>query len=258
MSLAETQRIFWNALQGDVDPDDLEQCFVGTEELPAADRLEIYGNMYVWRIVDALRVDFPAVASLLGDDAFFDAMTAYVQQEPSESPDLGQLGRKLEAFLRSYGEGRPDLADMAALEWARAAVFLEAEARSIPATALATVPPERVAAVRLKVIPALRLLSFERSPLDVWQEIEDGEPPSAPSEIQGHAAVWRQGYEVFHVSLTDDEAEALRRCIAGQTFEEVCDAFAGQDDAATTALAAIASWFKEGWISAVVSLTSRS
>jgi hypothetical protein len=250
LSLAETQSIFWNALQGDVDEAEIDRCFVGSTDLPALERVEIYGNMYVWRIVDALREEFPKVASLLGDDAFFDAMAEYIGQEPSESPDLGQMGRRLPEFLKSYA-GPPGLADLAALEWARSQVFLEADAPSAAATALAGVASEDVPAVRLQVIPALRLLSFEHSPLQVWQQIEDGEPPGVPDAAAGHAAVWRREFDVFHVSLNTEEAEALRRCVAGEPLERVCDAFAGHDDAATTAFAAIASWFAEGWISGV-------
>ncbi len=251
MNLAETQRLFWSALRRETEGDAVELCFTGSTELPAAERVEIYANMYVWRLVDALRADFPKVAALLGDEDFFQAMAAYIDQDPSESPDIGDMGRRLPEFLRKNDGGRPGLGDLAALEWARARVFLDAPATAIPATVLASVPPDRVPSVRLRFIAALRLLDFERTPLRLWQAIEAGETPGEPADHPGHAVVWRNGFEVFHLSLTDAEAEALRRAIAGDTLERVCEAFVEHEEGAAAAFAGMAVWFQEGWVTAV-------
>src|SRR5215813_4494003 len=72
-------------------------------------RLEIYSQMYFWRLVDALREDFPNLSALLGEDAFTKLVEGYVRAYPSEHPSLGRLGRKMALFLSEhrFGDGRP-------------------------------------------------------------------------------------------------------------------------------------------------------
>src|SRR5205823_1809487 len=95
MKLAETQRLFWELLQGTEGPLD---AFVGSSALPAEERVAIYARMFLHRQVDALREMFPKVVAALGDEGFFEVAARYVHDHPSEHPDLGQLGRTFAAF----------------------------------------------------------------------------------------------------------------------------------------------------------------
>ena len=130
MNLAETQRLFYQLAarapgSEDIDPGAL---LAGTSELDARERIGIYANMFIWRQIDALRDDFPRVARLLGEGPFYAMAEDYLKAHPSRHPSLSELGRGLPGFLRErQGDGaRPDLADLAALDWARAKVFEDA------------------------------------------------------------------------------------------------------------------------------------
>lgn len=195
MSLAETQRLFWAALRGEP----VDRSFIA-----GPDRLHVYADMFVWRQVDALREDFPETAAKLGDGAFFELARRYVLEHPSEDPDLGRLGRKFAEF-----SGEPG----AALEWARAEVFLEAEAPRMEPAAFAQ-------ALSVRIVPALRLV--------------------------GSTVVWRApgGFELHEVEVPEDEARALGLALSGASFEDVCAAF-GEPSRAYEALQ---SWLAEGWI----------
>jgi hypothetical protein len=210
VNLAETQKLFWEALRG--ESRDVEACFLGTPDLGAAERVRIYSDMFVWRQVDALREDFPEVAARLGEDRFFRLARAYVLAHPSEHPDLGRLGRHFAAFCPE------DLRDLAAVEWARSEVFLEADRAPLETLAL---DPDRFAQARLRLIAALRL--------------------------SGNTAVWRAGFEVFDVQLEAVEAQALRLALEGEPLGEICGAF-GEP---ALAFEALQSWLAEGWIAAV-------
>jgi hypothetical protein len=216
MNLAETQKLFWNALRGDVEG--LDACFAGTPQLPAGERVGIYAQMYVFRQVDALREDFPLLVKKLGDEAFFQLAEKYVLAHPSEDPDLGRLGRRFAGFCPE------ELRELAALEWARSEVFVEADAASIsPEQFAAAVDEDAFAHARVKIIPALRLI--------------------------GATVVWRAGFEVFDVELAPEEAKALRLALDGEPLGEICGAF-GESQAA---FAALQSWLAEGWIAATSS-----
>jgi len=141
MTLAETQRLFWQALRGEP----VSRSFVA-----GPDRLDVYAEMFVWRQVDALREDFPETAARLGDDAFFDLAKRYVLANPSDDPDLGRIGRRFAEF-----SGEPS----AALEWARSEVFLESEVARMTASEFAQ-------RLEVRIVPALRLVGGTV----VWRE----------------------------------------------------------------------------------------
>lgn len=254
MTLAETQALFHAALSGspEATPERIAACFAGTPGLPAAERVGIYAGMVLWRQVDALREDFPKLVALLGDGPFFDLARAYVLEVPSRHHDLGRRGEALAGWLRRRADlPRPDLADLAELEWARDDVFFAAAEPPAPAGTVARLSPGAFAAARLRLVPALRLLDLEHDAAALWRRLEDGEAPGEPMRRPTSIAVWRPEHQVFHASLPGPEAEALRRAAAGAPLSGICAAFEGPG-AAHEAFAAIGSWLAEGWVAAVV------
>ena len=250
MRLGELQRLFWAIATREQDGPRIEpsDVFVDTARLDAAARMHIYANMYVWRQIDALREDFPALAAVMGDDPFRAFAEAYVRACPSTHHSLSRLGQHVATFLTERPGGRPDLRDLAALEWARVEVFEElAVAVALPET-LREIAAADFSTRSLRVVPALRLLRLDHDVLAVWQEIEDELPPSEARPQLTFAAVWRKEFDVFHVRLEPDEARALERAVAGEPLGTVCEAFADRLDAVQAAFRAIGSWFSEGWI----------
>lgn len=254
MTLAETQRLFHALATRDpaTSPDEAARILRGTPGLSAPDRIAIYADMYLWRLVDGLREDYPKVAALLGDERFLALGEAYARAHPSDRADLGLFGRHLPAFLARRPAGdRADLADLAALEWARTEVFLEAPAEPLDAGALSTLRPDEFLAARLDLVPALRVLRLGHEVALAWGRLEEGAPAGAPVP-GGHAvAVWRSGFDVFHVAIDPDEAAALEAAAAGEPLERVCAAFAAREAPAAAAFAALSSWLREGWIASL-------
>jgi hypothetical protein len=243
MTLAEIQAAFFGLV---TDPERIE---TGRELGPFDERLRIYANMYLWRLVDALRNDFPKLAAVVGDDDFYALMRQYLRQHPSEHPDLGQVGRHLVSCLRQNPDPtrREDLADLAELEQARSDVFLEADSRPIDASAIAELGPA-FSQARLRLVPALQLRRFEYQAAPVWRSIDEEQAPPAPLAEPNEVAIWRKEFTVYHVALAAEEAEALRRAMSGARLEQVCAAFADQASPAQAAFAALSSWFVEGWV----------
>src|SRR4029077_19404566 len=102
-------------------PARIEAAIVGDERASAIERLDVYANMYFFRILDALRGDYPKVLAVVGDDAFHNLATDYLQAHPSRHPSLRFVGAALPAFLRGHALAgpRPWLPGLAPLEWAR-------------------------------------------------------------------------------------------------------------------------------------------
>ena len=251
MKLAETQRLFWRLATRAPSSasDDAQRLFAGTPDLSAEDRISIYADMFLWRQVDALREDFPKLARVLGDEPFFQLAEAYLRSHPSRHHDLGKLGRDLAAFLVEREDlPRPDLADLAALEFARCEVFEERQVQVASVDLLHALSPEEASRATLRLTTSLRLLTLRHDPVALWKVLDDGAAPPAPQRGQAHVAVWRKELTVFHAALAADEAEAVRLSLRGACLAEICDAFAAHEDPVHRALEAIGSWFFEEWV----------
>src|SRR5262249_592418 len=146
--LSRTESLFWNLItapegvgpgletlvrKGQAAPGAIDALIAGDERLPAAERLDIYANMYFFRLLDCLREDFPRLAPALGEDRFHNLATDYLLAHPSEHPSLRYLGRRLPEFLAGHALARESacLTDLARLEWTRADLFDASDARPL-------------------------------------------------------------------------------------------------------------------------------
>jgi hypothetical protein len=254
MTLGETQALFHAAVtrqEGD-GALDIDRCFTRSPALTAGECVEIYADMYLWRLADALREDYPKIARLLGDERFYALAAAYVHEYPSRHHDLGRLGLHLAAFLRAHpAPDRPDLADLATLEWARSEVFLEPDMEPASQDALAALPTQEFLRANPRLVPALRVVTTKHDVVGVWRALEHDQPAPPPAPGIRAIAVWRSWFQVFHTTLDLNEALALESAGAGQPLSQVCAVFGDGEGAAQAAFSAITSWFDEGWISSV-------
>ena len=251
MTLEEAQALFHEAITSGapLSAERLEACFLGSPGLPASERVAIYANMYVWRLIDALRETYPNLVRFLGDETFAGLAEDYVRRHPSVHHDVGQVGRRLAAFLREHPDPeRPDLADLAELEWARHEVFFAPAAEPIGPDTLAGLTPGELTRTGLSLAPALRVLVLDHAAAPFWRRLEDGETPDSPSPGPSPVAVWRRGFDVFHAPLSLDEAVALEGAAHGDSLVQICAAFANDGDAAGAAHRALSSWIHEGWV----------
>jgi hypothetical protein len=87
-----------------------------SEALAPADRLSIYRNTSRTALTNALRLNFPAVQRLVGEDFFAAAADAFITREPPHT-----------AWLDLYGEGFPEF--LQCFEPATALIYLPDVAR---------------------------------------------------------------------------------------------------------------------------------
>ena len=97
------------------------------DHLSSLERLEIYSRSYWFRVLDALRDDFPGLIAILGADAFDRMAAAYLSDCPSRSFTLRDLGSRLPEWLERNpeyaGRNRQLTYDMVRLEWAHIVSF---------------------------------------------------------------------------------------------------------------------------------------
>jgi hypothetical protein len=97
------------------------------DQLSSFERLEIYNRQYWFRLISAVSEDFPTLNALLGSERFDPLILSYLNENPSTSWTLRDLGAKLPGFLEAHPEltgSRHRLAvDVARLEWAYVDAF---------------------------------------------------------------------------------------------------------------------------------------
>ena len=253
-TLSETQSLFWNAITDGVSANALQGSIAPSARMTAVQRVQVYANMYADRLVDALAADFPNLAKALGHEVFHPLMQDYLAAHPSEQPSISYVGQHLVAYLRTHAARlpRPDLADLAALEWTRSMVFEAPAGPCVAATELTRLAEEQLPAARFEFVLAMQCIESQFDTEALWRALEEDDPvlPEAavcPSTL----VVWRPEFTVYHTRLSAEAAAALRRAQAKAPLEEVCEAFAALPNPVQTAFAAIGAWFADGWVRAI-------
>jgi len=157
------------------DERSLNALFTGDTGLPALERLDIYANMYFYRLLDCLAEDFPKVLAAVGPARFHNLVTDYLLRHPSRHPSLRYLGQRLPQFIASHAglAESPHLADLARLEWARADIFDAPDAPPLSRDALARLPQDRSGDARFTLIPAFALLCFDYEVVRFWRRLDE-------------------------------------------------------------------------------------
>ena len=235
----------------------IESHVAGTERVPVATRLAIYGDGYRARLAEALQANFPVLSELLGDEDFETLAAAYIRTHDSPFFSIRYYGNALSEFLATAPEyaGAAVLAELARWEWAMTEVFDAPDAESIGVSDLARVAPEDWAELRFEWHPSVRRLALAWNAPQIWKAVSDeGEPPEVafnPEAVEW--LLWRHELQTFFRSLQPGEAQALTAAREGQSFGEICallSAQFGETEAPAKAAGFLRNWVESGLLTA--------
>lgn len=138
------------------------------DRLTSFERLQLYNQMYWFRLFDAIRDDCPGLLATLGEKAFGRLAQAYLARCPSRSFTLRNLCSRLVEFIRENPRlTAPHTAlalEIARFEWAQTVAFDGESLPILTAASLARTPPTRL---RLGLQPYVTLLDL-RHPVDTY------------------------------------------------------------------------------------------
>jgi len=145
---------------------ELAESYVKPNDLLSSyDRLEIYNRQYWFRVIGAVAEDYPGLSAVLNEKKFNSLILAYLQENPSTSFTLRNLGSKLPQWLEAHPELAPRrhdlLVDVARLEWAYIESFDSASVAPLSELDISGL----TANSRLSLQPHLQLLNL-RYPVD--------------------------------------------------------------------------------------------
>src|SRR5689334_17373808 len=141
--LTDDERMREQTLDGRSTKAIAEEIIKPNDRLTSVERLEIYNRVYWFRILSSLAEDFPGLRAVIGQRRFDKLLVAYLNDCPSQSFTLRNLGSRLEAWLRRHpaltrGVGRLAL-DMVRLEWADIEAYDAAEHSPLTSADLASI-----------------------------------------------------------------------------------------------------------------------
>lgn len=162
-----------------LSPDPKEAAFADAlwrTELPIplglrpAKRFNIHRNNVYAGLMACLKVRFPVVARLVGDDFFAQCARVFIEGQPPRSAVLLRYGADFPAFITAFEPARalPYLADVAELEWQRHVAQHGPDAAPLDPTSLAVLPAEHMDDVIFELHPTSQLLQSAYPVLSIW------------------------------------------------------------------------------------------
>jgi len=238
---------------------DIELHVVGTERVPIATRLAIYGDAYCLRLIEALESNYPALAKLLGPEDFAVLGTSYIHAHDSKFRSIRYYGNELAEFLETHSDYAqvPVLAELARWEWAMTEAFDAADAVPIDVSVLANMAPERWAELRFEFHPSLRRLALFWNVPQMWKALTGDAEERPQPVVQMEATpwlLWRENLQTYFRSLQTSEAEAIDAAGRGGSFGDICAGLAvhfTEEETPARAASYLRRWIESGLVTEV-------
>jgi len=258
-SLAESQAAFAAAL-GEPErpaPGDILRPEPGAAQTR---RFDVYRNNVTVAAIDALRDNYPAVQTLVGEAFFRACARVYFEHAKPASPVMHHYGSDFGTFLGDFPPARsvPYLGDVARLEFARLQAYHAADAEPIRISDLGAVPEDRVDRVVLTVHPSVGLVRSPYPVVSLWGA-STGLVASETVDMDcaEDALVVRPGLAVETVGLPPGGGAFLGAVMAGCSLGDAA-AQATTDDASFELHLHLAGLFEKGCFAGLQSDTRAS
>lgn len=236
----------------------VHEAVVSDARADAATRVGIYADGYRLRLLEVLGNDFGGLRHLAGPDGFDALGRAYIDARPSPHYNARWYGDALSSFLSrtSPWSARPELGEMAGLEWDMTIAF---DAADVPTAAFADIvalSPEQWPSMWLRLQPGFghRRLRFNVDAIRRALDREESPPDCAPLDAEADWAVWRRDLNVRHRRLEADEAGVIRALQSGLCFGDLCEALCEWHEPVAVAQRAaqlLKGWVDEQWLRAL-------
>lgn len=231
LALGPFQSLFLNTLRFRETPAELEKNVRGGGDLSPAEALDVYRQMYWYRLVDAHFALFPALAVWMGRARFVHLVTSCLTNQPSRTPVLERLARPFADFGRRALEHQSVAFDLCGIE------------ASVIDSLLAADPSRELLGPRhtqqpgfehfiVRTVPSLSVIEASRKAIEHFETHAKADPSddglstvsaeeSASERERGQYACVRRRLHVHHMLIAPCEAELLSRAQRGVTVGDV-------------------------------------
>jgi putative DNA-binding protein len=223
-------------------PDETTDVLTTGDSQSALQRLAIYRDAYLARLLEVLREQFPCTRFAVGDQLFDQLAIGYLRQFPPHAYTLGRLADKLVDYL---DQSRPTdwgafVVELARLEQAIDRVFDSAGPEHLPPFSLPQDPSEQLV---LRPAPGFTLLSFTHPVSTFYTAWKTGQQPQWPQPHAQFVALLRRDYIVRRHELNAVQFKLLVSMSRGMSLGESIRCAEFPDEESMTHDFAIHDWF---------------
>ena len=230
--LARHQEWLFEAITG-AAPQTRAGRILGGAAVPADIGLEVYRHAFRSRLRDCLADDFSAVKKVVGEASFAVLANAYISEFPPRASTLNRYGSQFPGWLRHSAARLPlhlpqrtHVVELAHLEWALVEAIHAPSATSMTRTALAKLPQDGWAKVRLVPVPSLRMKGFTWSINDSYAAfLAQRSVASKPQRHTGAVVVLRRASGLRRHQLDFVAARLLAKLCAGAQISRALAGF---------------------------------
>jgi len=189
-----------------------------------AERLDIYRNTLIATLVGALRLTYPAVRRVVGEEFFEGAARLFIGERLPRCAYLDDYGAEFSEFLGRLpaAASLPYLADVAALEWAVSRALHAADAEPLDLARLAALSPSDCARACFVPCPTVSLLRTDAPADAIWRAVLNDDDAALQSIDLAAGPRWllverrESGLEVG--SMAEDAWRFASQLFDGQPF----------------------------------------
>jgi hypothetical protein len=217
-----------------IDREDGDAASMLAEHVPP-DRLDIYRNTFITGVTRALRLSYPAVHRLVGDDFFAAAADIFIARNPPRAAYLDQYGAQFPEFLEQFptAAALAYLADVARLEWAVGQAIHAPDQATLALMELAAISEPDQGRVCFVPHPSIGLLRVSHPADVIWRAVLDGDDAALavldlhPAPV--HLLVQRLPAGVEVMRIDESEWHFAAALCAGQPLQAALDEATGVD-----------------------------
>lgn len=227
--------------------------------LPAAQRMQIYGNGYVLRLRETIDTDHELLGIYLGDDLFDQMVEGYVRSHPSTYRSLRQFADALPEYLSSddFFSQYPQISELAAFERRLINAFDAADSEQATFAELQSIPPQQWPEIQFRFHASVQIFRCKTNAVESWQALKQQQTPPQPEVGELRTwLIWRgQERLTEFMSISPSQHALLLGFLQGKNFAEQCEAMLewfSQEDAPMQVLQALQAWFQMGIIRTIV------
>ena len=189
-------------------------------------RYNVYRNNVTVSLIGALSSIFPATERITGPD-FFRAMARFhVRETPPTSRLLFEYGRAFPDFIDRYEHAAdmPWLSDVARIERLWLDSYHAADAPTLKAETLSSVPPERLGALVFTPHPATRLISSVHPAVTIFAANRRADPVGRVEDRPEDGLITRVDDEVTVHLLPPGNLVFLKALLDGENLADAAGA----------------------------------
>jgi hypothetical protein len=217
------------------------------EVFPVLSRLAVYSNGYHSRMVEAVRMDYPALLHYLGEPRCNAAIKAYIAATPSHYWDLNYYSTGFASFLPSVLEDKI-AQSIAVVESAIVQSFWAKESQPLTAEKLAGIDETLLGESCFSLRHSATLLALDYAVDSYITALRAEGNATAPTQQKEYLLVYRPEYEVRRKPLQAIEYQLLYALQQGISFNAALQQVQEVKELERQLPYFMARWLREGFL----------